>query len=120
MNEAIAYSTLAMTVGLAVSRPRLGLRDVRITPGIAATLGVAVLVASGLLRGADLLGSARMQWRPLLTLACVMAMTGVVIEVRAFERLALRLERYARTASTARAFDVVFAASVLTPTLLNN
>ena len=36
MEEALAYSTLALTVTLAVSRPRVGLRDFRFTPGTAA------------------------------------------------------------------------------------
>lgn len=120
MEQAIAYSTLAMTVGLAVSRPRLGRSNARVTPGMAAVFGVIVLMCAGLLRFEDLLTSARIQWRPLLALTCIMVMTGVVKEVGAFERLALRIEAHARTTSTARAFNLVFLASVLTPSLLNN
>jgi len=120
MGHVIAYSTLAVTVGLAVSRPRIGRGELRITPGVAAVLGVIVLLFTGLLRPEDLLTSARIQWRPLLALTCIMIMTGVVKEVGAFERMALWIEARARTVSTARAFDLIFLAGVLTPSLLNN
>lgn len=120
MEQAVAYSTLAMTVGLAVTQPRVGFGQLRITPGIAAVLGVMVLLASGLLRPGDLWVSAQIQWRPLLALTCIMVMTGVVREVGAFERIALRIEAHARQTSTSRAFNLVFLASVVTPSLLNN
>ncbi len=120
MDQAIAYSTLAMTVGLAVSQPRLGFREIRITPGLAAVFGVIALLFAGLLRPADLVTSAAVQWRPLLTLVCVMVMTGVVKEVGAFDRLALRIEAHARRGSALRAWNLVFLASVITPSLLNN
>ena len=120
MEQLVAYSTLAMTVGLAVSRPRVGVGDLRITPGVAAVLGVLVLLATGLLRVGDLWVSAQVQWRPLLALTCIMVMTGVVREVGAFERLSRRIEAHARATTTTRAFDLIFLASVLTPSLLNN
>ena len=120
MNEAVAYSTLALTVTLAVSRPRMGLRALRFSPGSAALVGVTVLLFAGLITLDDLVSSARIQWRPLLALTSIMVMTGVVQEVGAFDRLALRIEAYARRTSAARAFAVVFATAVLTPSLLNN
>ena len=120
MDEAVAYSTLALTIALAVSRPRVGLRALRFTPGSAALVGVTVLLLAGLLTFGDLVTSARIQWRPLLALTCIMVMTGVVQEVGAFERLALRIESYARRTSTIRAFTIVFLVSVVTPSLLNN
>lgn len=120
MEEAVAYSTLAVTVTLAVSRPRVGLRELRVTPGTAALFGVVVLFLTGLLGFGDMLASARLQWRPLLSLTCIMAMTGVVQEIGTFERLARWLESHARTTSARRAFALVFALSVATPSLLNN
>jgi arsenical pump membrane protein len=120
MEQAVAYSTLALTVGLAVTQPRLGRGGFRVTPGLAALLGVVLLLATGVLRPGDVAAAAGIQWRPLLALTCIMVMTGVVKEVGAFERLALRVEAHARATSTARAFHVVFLASVLTPSLLNN
>ncbi len=120
MDEILAYSTLAATVTLAVSRPRIGLRGIRVTPGAAAIFGVVALVLAGLLGPADLAAAGRIQWRPLLSLTCVMIMTGVVQEVGAFDRLALKLESYARRTSAARVFGVLFVASTVTPALLNN
>ncbi len=119
MIQAVAYSTLALTVTLAVSRPRLGLR-LRFSPGSAALLGVLVLFLTHLLTLSDLLTAARIQWRPLLSLTCIMVMTGVVQEVGAFDRLAMRVESYARATSTTRAFTLVFFVSLITPSLLNN
>jgi arsenical pump membrane protein len=117
MDEAVAYSTLALTILLAVARPRV--RALRFTPGAAALVGVTVLLFAGLLKFGDLVTSARVQWRPLLALTCIMVMTGVVQEVGAFDRLALRIESYARRTSTVRAFSIVFLVSVVTPSLLN-
>ena len=105
---------------LAVSRPRIGLRNLRITPGSAALFGVTVLALAGLLRFDDMVSSARIQWRPLLSLTCIMVMTGVVHEIGAFERVARSLEAHARGTSARRAFALVFVLAVLTPSLLNN
>ncbi len=120
MQEAVAYSTLALTVTLAVSRPSMGLRGFRVTPGMAALVGVALLVVAGLLRIDDLVASAQIQWRPLLALTCIMVTTGVVEEVGAFERIAARIESHARRTSATHAFTLVFWVSVVTPSLLNN
>lgn len=120
MDPAIAFSTLALTVGLAVTQPRLGFGELRITPGIAAVLGVIVLVTTGLLAPGELWRSAAIQWRPLLALTCIMLMTGVVKEVGAFERMAWKLEAYAREVPASRIFTLVFIASAVTPALLNN
>jgi arsenical pump membrane protein len=120
MDEAVAYSTLALTVTLAVSRPRLGLRDFRFSPGTAALVGVTLLLMAGLLHFDDLVTSAAIQWRPLLSLTCIMLMTGVVEEVGAFERVARVIEAHARTTSAKKAFALVFLLSVVTPSLLNN
>jgi arsenical pump membrane protein len=117
--QAVAYTTLALTVTLAVSRPRIGLR-LRFSPGLAALLGVLVLFSTRLLTIDDLLTSARIQWRPLLSLTCIMVMTGVVQEVGTFDRLAIRVESFARATSTTHAFTLVFLVSIVTPSLLNN
>jgi arsenical pump membrane protein len=120
MDSALAYSTFAMTIVLAVSRPRIGLGDLRMTPGLAAVLGVFILLVTGLLPFGELWTSAQVQWRPLLALTSVMVMTGLVREVGAFDRVALKLEAHARGTAATRAFDLIFVAAVVTPTLLNN
>jgi arsenical pump membrane protein len=118
MEQALAYSSLALTVTLAVSRPRVGV--LRFSPGTAALVGVVLLLAARILTFDDMIASAVIQWRPLLALTCIMIMTGVVHEVGAFDRLAQRIEVHARATSPARAFALVFFVSVVTPSLLNN
>lgn len=120
MDQTIAYSTLAVTVALAVSRPRIGFRGFRITPGIAALFGVLALLVAGLIRPQDMVTSAKVQWRPLLALTSIMVMTGAVKEVGAFDRLAQWLEAHAGTATATRTFTLVFIISAVTPSLLNN
>lgn len=120
MEHALAYSTLAMTVSLAVLRPRIGLRSLRFTPGTAAVLGVLVLIAAGGLHPADLVAALHLQWRPLVALTSIMVMTGVVQEVGVFDWLAGWLEARARRVSTLRAFTLLFALAVAVPALLNN
>jgi hypothetical protein len=107
MDQVFAYSTLAMTVALAVSRPRIGRSEIGVTPGIAAVLGVVVLPRRWAPTTGGVVMSARVQWRPLLALTCIRMITGVVKEVGAFERLALRLEARTRDWPARRAFDVV-------------
>jgi len=118
VDEAVAYSTLALTVSLAVLRPKI--QAWRFSPGSAAALGVLVLLVTGLLTPAAMLDAARVQWRPLIALTSIMIMTGVVQEVGAFERLAAWIEQRARTRSTAHTFTVVFALAAITPAFLNN
>jgi arsenical pump membrane protein len=114
----IAFGTLFTTVGLAVSRPRVG--GVQITPGLAAVFGVFVLLAVGVLTPHDMALAMAVQARPLLALTCIMIMTGVVQEVGAFDRLAAKIEARARARSAAYTFTVVFVLAVVTPSLLNN
>ena len=90
MDQAVAYSTLALTVTLAVSRPRLGM--LRFSPGSAALVGVFLLLAARILTFDDMIASLVLQWRPLVALTSIMVMTGVVHEVSAFDRLAQRIE----------------------------
>src|SRR5690349_9310341 len=118
MEQVVAYVALAATVGLAVTRPRLG--RYRVTPGAAAVAGVLALVAARLLTPHMMLEAARVQWRPLVTLTSIMILTGVVQEVGAFERLAAHIEQRTRTRSAASAFTLVFVLAAATPSLLNN
>jgi len=120
MDRALVPSILTLTVGLAVLRPRVGIGALRFTPGSAALLGVIALFGTGVLSPDQLVEAARLQWPPLLALASIMVMTGVVQEAGAFERLSARLETRARTRSATHTFTVVFLASAVTPALLNN
>jgi arsenical pump membrane protein len=120
MEEALAYTTLGVTVSLAVLRPRLGWRELRVTPGTAALFGVTVLLLTGLLTPAELVAAAAIQWKPLAALTCIMVITGVVQEVGAFDRLAGWIEARARTRSIGQTFSIVFLLALVTPSLLNN
>ncbi len=120
VDQAIAYSTLALTVSLAVSRPRIGLAGLRFSPGAAAVLGVVVLFVTGILDLADLALSARVQWRPLVALASIMVMTGLVQETGVLDRLAAAIERRARDRSAETTFAAVFATSLVGSAVLNN
>lgn len=120
MEQAIAYSTLAITISLAVSRPRLGLKGLRLTPGGAAVIGVVLLFLSGILSVPDLVLSARLQWRPLLALTSIMVMAGLVQESRVLERLAASIERLALRSSAHVVFGATFGVSMLVAALLNN
>jgi arsenical pump membrane protein len=115
---ALAFGTLFTTVGLAVGRPNIA--GYRFTPGAAAILGVAILLAAGVLGVHDMAVAMSLQARPLLALTCIMVMTGVVQEVGAFDRLASKIEARARSRSAAYTFTIVFALAVVTPSLLNN
>ena len=108
MDHAVAYAALIATVSLAVIRPRFT-ATIRFTPGIAAVLGVVVLLIARLLTPQMMLQAASIQWRPLVALTSIMVMTGVVQEVGAFDRLAARIERSAAHAQRARTFTLVFA-----------
>src|SRR4051812_36035458 len=116
MDQAAAYTTLALTVTLAVARPRLGGPSAwRITPGVAALVGVLLLSAAHLLSFQDLVTAATVQWRPLLLVTAMMAATGIIQELGLFERLAARI-----SPSPSRAFTLLFALGFVTASLLNN
>jgi Na+/H+ antiporter NhaD/arsenite permease-like protein len=119
-DQAIAYSTLALTVSLAVSRPRVGLAGLRFSPGAAAVLGVLLLFLTGILDFGDLALSARVQWRPLVALASIMVMTGLVQESGVLDRLAAAIERRARGRSAETTFGAVFLTSLVGSSVLNN
>jgi len=120
MESFLAYAAVAITVGLAVVRPHIKRWSFRFSPGSAAVVGVLIVLCAGLVDYRDLFAAAQLQWRPLLTLACIMVMTGVVQEVGAFDRLACWIEGRARGKSAANTFTLVFVLSVVTPSLLNN
>lgn len=120
MLELVAYITLALTVTLAVSRPRVYRSQWRFSPGTAAALGVCLLLVAGIVTFGDVASAAVLQWRSLLTLVCIMVMTGVVNDVGAFDRLAQGIEAYAQKTSARHAFTLVYIVAAITPSLLNN
>jgi arsenical pump membrane protein len=113
-----AYSTLAVTLGLVAARPRIS-RRIRLQPSVAASAGVAVMMALGVVHWTDLLETAATLWQPVVAIVCIMitaaaARSAGVLDVVA----ALTLARIRGSAS--RLFAVVFALGAATSALLNN
>lgn len=116
--EALTYSTVAVTLGLVVARPRLGARF-QLSPSMAAMAGVLVLAACGSVGFADLAWAATTMWRPLLAVVAIMVMTGVARRLGVLDGLAERVFRAAGS-SRSRLFGLVFGFGALTAALLNN
>jgi len=116
--EALTYSTVAVTLGLVVARPRIGPRF-RLSPALAALIGVAILAAIGSVRVADVGDAAGTMWRPLVGIVSIMLMTGVARRTGVLAGVADVV--FARAAgSPAKLFASVFAFGVLTAAVLNN
>ena len=116
--EALTYSTVAVTLGLVVARPRIGPRF-RLTPALAALIGVAILAAIGSVSLADVGGAAATMWRPLVGIVSIMLMTGVARRTGVLAGVADFV--FARAmGSPAKLFAFVFVFGVLTAAVLNN
>jgi arsenical pump membrane protein len=125
VDAAAAVSALAVTLGLALRRPSLRAvplllpSGLRIGPGVAAGLGVVILLLAGNLHGRDVTEALDVLWRPLVALASIMVMTGVAARVGLFQQLAtLVVPRGGAGAS--RLFGLVFALSFATAAVFNN
>jgi len=116
--EALTYSTVAVTLGLVVARPRIGPRF-RLSPAAAALAGVAVLTALGAVRLGDVGWAARTMWRPLLGIVSIMVMTGVARRAGVLAGVADFV--FARAEDSPRKlFALVFAFGAVTAAVLNN
>ena len=118
MREAAAVSALALTLGLTLRRPLLP-TGLRIGPGIAAVVGVAVAVAVGGIHGDDVAEAGETLWRPFLALIGLMVITGVAGRLGLMDRLAALVVPRAGD-SPVRLFGLVFALSAATAAVLNN
>jgi arsenical pump membrane protein len=116
--ETLTYSTVAVTLGLVVARPRIGPRF-RLSPAVAALLGVAFLAAIGSVSLADVGGAARTMWRPLVGIVSIMLMTGVARRTGVLAGVADLVFARAEGSPT-KLFASVFAFGVLTAAVLNN
>jgi arsenical pump membrane protein len=118
MHEAVTFTALAVTLSLALRRPVL-LSRIRIGPGIAVCVGVAIVVAIGGLRGHDVIEAVDVLWRPLVALISIMVMVGVAARVGVFQRLAELIVPHA-AAGAHRLFGLVFALGLVTAAVFNN
>ena len=118
MREIVAYGTMLVTVGLVICRPRIG-STVRFGPGAAVALGVAVMLATQIVSGADLALSFHTLWRPFLTILSIMLTTNVAQRLGVLDYFAGFLEpREGHSAD--RVFRSVFIFSAITSAVLNN
>ncbi|HVZ41775.1 MAG TPA: ArsB/NhaD family transporter [Candidatus Kapabacteria bacterium] len=117
MNEFAAYSTVAITLGLVVARPKLG-SSYRLTPAAAAFAGVLVMGVLGIVRPVHLVQAAANLWTPFVALASIMVMTEAARRSGLLDWWAAHIE--ARAVSTSGLFLLVFALGVLTSTAFNN
>jgi arsenical pump membrane protein len=118
MQEMVAYGTLMMTLGLVLYRPRIGL-GLRVGPAAAAALGVAVLLATGVVSPADLADTLGVLWRPSLAILSIMLTTNVAQRLGILDHFAGLLEPRPGQ-PVGRLFRSVFALSAVTSAVLNN
>lgn len=117
VQEAAAFSSLALTVGLAIARPRI--RRFQITPAIAAAIGVVLMLAVGAVTPADVGEAASDLWRPFATVAAIMVLTAAARRLGVLDRLAPLTVARAH-GSAERHFALVFFMSAVTAAVLNN
>lgn len=113
-----AYSTVLVTLGLVVARPRIGAR-LRVSPAMAALAGVLVLGALGAVRVADVTESARTLARPLVGVAAIMVMAASARGLGLLDAVAARVMGAAATPAP-RLFARVFFGSAAAAAILNN
>jgi len=118
MLQAQAFFGVALTVGLVVARPRVG-PTFRVGPGAASTLGVLVMLLTGLVDHRDLVGTAVMMWRPLVAVASIMVTTAVAQRTGLMTWLAAVVERWSGGRLT-RLFTFVYLLGAATAAILNN
>lgn len=118
MQTLIACSTFAVTVTLAVRRPKVGAR-LEIGPAAAAVAGTICLLLFGVVRPAEVVVAIETLWRPLLTIVAIMITTSAARHAGVMDRVATLLFAR-RAASVRRLFASVFALSLATASLLSN
>lgn len=117
MTELVAYSTVAVTLGLVVARPRLHV-SLRLSPAMAASAGVLVMLALGIVTPAHWVAAATNLWTPFVAIASIMVMTEVARTAGLLEWWATIID--ARATSTPSLFLLVFGLGVLTSAAFNN
>lgn len=128
MQELAAYSTLAVTMSLVLTRPRVLFLGVRVGPGMATAVGVLAMLLLGVVEPTHLARGVSDLWRPFLTIFSIMVTTGVAQRVGLLDYFAARLECWIRRRSRSHddrlharwVFGAVFVLSALTAAVLNN
>ena len=117
MEQLGAISILSLTIGLSLSRPRVG--QVRIQPATAAMFGATLTVVAGLLSPLEAWEVLEFLARPVLTIVSLMIITIVASQAGFFRILAWRLAKSAG-GNTRSLFARLFFAGTITGTLFTN
>ncbi|MCH8990997.1 MAG: hypothetical protein IIA44_04505 [Acidobacteria bacterium] len=117
MGQLGAISILSLTIGLSLSRPRVG--RLRIEPAFAAMFGATLTVAVGLLSPREAWEVLEFLARPVLTIVSLMIITIVVSQAGFFRMLAWRLAKSAGGNSRSLLARLFFAGTI-TGTLFTN
>jgi arsenical pump membrane protein len=113
-----ALGSLCLTLMLVITRPAVG-RFGRLNPVAGAIPGVILMLAFGVLAPRDILRGAAILWRPLITIASIMATTSVAHRLGIFDRVTRSVEIRTR-GPVPRAFTAVYIISAATAALFNN
>lgn len=117
MSTLVVAAAPTVTLALTLLRPRIG--RLEIGPAFAAMAGAALIVASGRVDAADLLGVAAALWRPIIGLASLMLLAGIAERAGVLDRLVVLVEKSTR-GPVWRAFGSTFLLSALVATIFNN
>lgn len=117
VTQLAVYSTLALTMGLVATRPRLGAYG-RLSPALIGSVAVLLLSLMGVVGLGDVWAAASELWRAFATIASLMVLAEVSRRVGLLAWAAGRIE--ARTRSTRSLFIAVFALGACSATALNN
>jgi arsenical pump membrane protein len=118
VQAAAALGSLCLTVLLVVVRPPIR-RFGRLHPVLGAVPGVVVMLATGVLAPRDFQRAAVLLWRPLVTIASIMATTSVAHRLGIFDRVTRSIEIRTR-GPVSRAFGAVYVIGAITAALFNN
>ena len=112
-----AFSILALTVGLSLTRPRLG--RLRLNPATAALIGAVLSLMFGVVRIETVVLALRLLVFPILTIVSLMIITLVADSAGLFDLLAHQIAVAAR-GSGRRLFTYIFACGTVTGMLFTN
>jgi arsenical pump membrane protein len=118
VREAVAFSSLGLTVGLVVWRPRLH-NGYRMGPALAALSGVVVMSVLGIVHPRDAGTAAEVLWRPLLAITSIMIIAACALRLGVINRVSAAIFPHAQGSPT-RLFLLVFGLSAGTAAVLNN
>jgi arsenical pump membrane protein len=113
-----AFGSLTLTLALVLARPKIG-RFGALNPALCAAPGLVVMFASGVLAPVDLHRALSVLWRPLLTVAAIMATTSVAHRLGIFDRITRSIEIRTRS-EVPRAFATVYVIGAATSAVFNN